>query len=164
MDTLLVLISLSFHYAYAASHEKQHRFAKRQEVSSSSPSSLSSKPTHTSSSATTHQSSEFSLPASIQSRIPIHSFPPPTGGVQTAMPENPGPSPDNGPIIGFSIGIVVLALLFIATGWIFFRRYKQRKQQQATSQTTVQLQPTKHYASSVTKTSFDDTQSAASHK
>ena len=162
MDAFLVLISLSFHYAYAASHDK--RFIKRQQVSSSSLSSLSSssKPTHTSSS-TTAQSSEHSLPASIQTRIPIHSFPPP-GGVQTAIPEHPGPNSDKGPIIGFSIGTVVLVLLLLVTGWIFFRRYKQRKQQQAASQNTVQLQPRNHYASSVTKTSFDDTQSAASHK
>ena len=166
MDALLVLISLSFHYAYAASYDKHHRFVKRQQVSSSSSSSssLSSKPTHTSSSTTSHQSSEHSLPASIQTRIPIHSSPPPTGGVQTAIPEHPGPNSDKGPIIGFSIGIAALVLLLIATGWIFFRRYKQRKQQQAASQNTVKLQPTNHYASSVTKTSFDDTQLAASRK
>jgi len=164
MDTLLVIISLSFHYAYAASNDKHNRFVKRQQVSSSSSSSLSSKPTHTSSSTTGHQSSESSLPASIQTRIPIHTFPPPTSGVQTAIPEHPGPNSDKSAVIGFSIGIVVLVLLIIATGWIFFRRHKQRKQQQVASQNTVKLQPTGHYASSVTKVSFDDTQSAASRK
>jgi hypothetical protein len=161
MDALLVLISLSFHYAYATSYDEHRRFVKRQQVSSSS--SLSSKPTHTSSSTTTHQSSEHSLPASIQTRIPIPPSPPP-GGVQTAIPEHPGPNSAKGPIIGFGIGIVVLVLLFITVGWFLSRRYKQRKQQQAISQNTVQLQPTSHCASSFTKTSFDDTQSTASRK
>lgn len=163
MDTLLVLISLSFHSAYAASHDK--RFVKRQQASSlSSSSSLSSKPTRSSSSTTSHQSSEHSLPASIQTRIPIPPSPPPTGGVQTAIPAPPGPNSDKAPIIGFSIGIVALVFLFAIAGWILSRRYKQRKQQQAVSGNTVHLQPTNHYASSVTKTSFDDTQPAASHK
>ena len=163
MDTLLVLISLSFHYAYAASHDK--RFVRRQQASSSSSSStLSSRPTRSSSSTTTHQSSEHSLPASIQTRIPIPPSLPPPGGVQTAIPEPPGPNSDNGPIIGFSIGIVALVLLFAIAGWILSRRYKKRKQQQGVSANTVQLQPTNHYASSVTKTSFDDTQPAASRK
>lgn len=166
MDTLLVLISLSFHSAYAASHDK--RFLKRQQASSSlslsSSSSFSSKPTRSSSSTTTHQSSEHSLPASIQTRIPIPPSPPPTDGAQTAIPEPPGPNSDKAPIIGFSIGIVALVFLFAIAGWILFRRYKQRKQQQAVSGNTVQLQPTNHYASSVTKASFDDTQPAASRK
>jgi hypothetical protein len=160
MDTLLVLISLSFHYAYAASQDQRLRYVKRQRDSSSS----SLRPTQTSTSTTTYNPPETSLPASIQTRIPIHSSPPPDGGVQTAIPEHPDPNSDKGPIIGFSIGIVALVLLFIATGWLLFRRYKQRKQQQVASQNGVQLQPTNHYPSSITKNSLDDTQSAASHK
>ena len=158
MDALLVLISLSFHYAYAASQGQHHRFQKRQQVSS-----LSSKPTQTSTS-TTHQSSEPSLPTSIQTRIPIPPSPPPTGGVQTAIPAPPDQNPDNGPIIGFSIGIVALVLLFVATGWILFLRYKQKKQRQVVSQNTVQLQQSSNSASSVIKNPIDDTQSAVSYK
>lgn len=163
MDALLVLISLSFHYAYAASQGQHHRFQKRQQVSSLSSSSLSSKPTQTSTS-TTRQSSEPSLPTSIQTRIPIPPSLFPTGGVQTAIPAPPDRNPDNGPIIGFSIGIVALVLLFVATGWILFLRYKQKKQQQDVSQNTVQLQQTNNPASSVIKNSIDDTLSAVSYK
>jgi len=84
--------------------------------------------------------------------------------VQTAIPQPPGQSSDKGPIIGFSIGIVALALLFIVTGWLLFRRYKRRKQQQAAMQNVVQLQPTSNYTSSITKHSLEDTQSGVSHK
>ncbi|KAF9649222.1 hypothetical protein BDM02DRAFT_3268920 [Thelephora ganbajun] len=159
MDTLLVLVSLSFHYAYAASQEQRRRFVKRQQVSSLS-SSLLPKPTQTSMPPTTQStqpSSEHPLPTSVQTRIPIHPSPSPSGGVQTAIPEHPDPNSDKGPIIGFSIGIVALVLLLIATGWILFRRYKQKKQQQVASQNLVQLQPTNHYTPSITKNSFDDT-------
>jgi len=107
---------------------------------------------------TTQQSSEHSLPASIQSRIPI-----PSGEVQTAIPEHPVPKQDTGLIIGFSIGIVVLVLLFIAAGWLLFQRYKKQKQRQAVLQNVVQLQAKNHYRSSIIKT-LDDTQPAASHK
>ena len=160
MDSLFVLISLCIHYAYAASQDQRRRFVKRQQDSSSSP-----KPTQTSTS-TPPPSSGNSLPTSIQTRIPIPPSLPPDGTVQTTIPEHPGPSSDKGPIIGFSIGVVVLAILFMATGWMLFRRYKMRRQQQAASQNLVQLQPTNHYASSITKRSLDDTdtQSAASHK
>ena len=164
MDTLLVLISLSFHFAYAASHDQRRRFVKRQHVSSSSSSSSLSEPTQTPISTITYQSSEHSLPASIQSRIPIYPPPPPSGVVQTALPEHPDPNSDKSAIIGFSIGIVALVFLIVVTGLLLFRRYKQREQQQAVSQGAVQLQPTSHYASSITKNSIDDTQSAASHK
>jgi len=152
MDALLVLISLSFHYAYAAAQDHHRRFVKRQE-----------QPTQTLSS-TTIPPLEHSLPASIRTRIPIPSPPSPSGGVQTTVPEHPDSNPDKGPIIGFSIGIVVLVLLFIAAGWMLFRRYKQWKQRQAASQNVVQLQPTSHHPPSITKNSFDDTQSSASHK
>jgi len=162
MDILLVLVSLSFHYAYATSDDQRRRFVKRQRVSSSS--SSSSQPTRTSTSTTTPHPPEDSLPASIQTRIPIHSTPSPGGTVQTAIPDHPDPNPDKGPIIGFSIGIVALVLLLIATGWILFRRYKRRKQQRAVSQDAVRLQPTQPYTPSITKQSFEDTQSAASHR
>jgi len=158
MDTLVVLISLSFHFANAAAHEQRRRFVKRQQDSSSLPSSSSLNPTQTSSSSMTLST----LPASIQTRIPIHSSTSHSGDVQTAIPAPPDPRPDNGPIIGFSIGIVALALLLIATGWVLFVRYKRRKQQQAIFENVVQLRPTSHRASSTNKKSFDDTQSAAS--
>jgi len=160
MDTLLVLISLSFNYAHAASHDQYRRFVKRQQVSSSS----SSGPTQSSTSATTQPSSEHPLPTSIQTRIPIYPHPPPTGVVQTAIPAPPEQNPDKGPIIGFSIGIAALAFLLTVTAWILIRRYKWKKQQQAFLQNAVQLQPTKNYTPSITKISLDDTQSAASHK
>lgn len=161
MDALLVLISLSFHYADAASHEQHRRFVNRQDDSSSLQLSSSSNPT--SSSSTTLSTPEHSLPASIQTRIPTHSSTSSGGEVQTAIPVHPDPGPDKGPIIGFSIGIVVLVLLLVATGWVLFLRYRKRKQQQIASKDIVQLQPTNHSTSSTTKRSFDDTQSAASH-
>lgn len=167
MDTLLVLISLSFNYAYAASPEQYRRFVKRQQASSSSSSSSlpsSSGPTQSPTSATTQPSSEHPLPTSIQTRIPIYSHPTPSGVIQTAIPEPPERNSDKGPIIGFSIGVVALVFLLAATGWILFRRHKQRKQQQAAMQNTVQLQPTKNYTPSITKNSLEDTQSAVSHK
>jgi hypothetical protein len=155
MDALLVLISLSFHYAYAASNDQRLRFAKRQQGSSSSSLGSTTTPTPT--------ATQDPLPTSIQTRIPIHSSPPP-GVIQTAIPQHSDPNPDKGLVIGFSIGVTVLALLLIATGWIVVRRLRQIKQQRAASQNVVPLQPTNHYASSVTKKSFDDTQSGASHK
>jgi len=80
------------------------------------------------------------------------------------IPEHPEQNPGKGPIIGFSIGIVALVILFTVVGWILFRRYKRKKQQQAALQNTVQLQPTNRYTPSITKNSLDDTQSTASHK
>lgn len=160
MDTLLVLISLSFNYAHAASPDQYHRFVKRQQVSSSS----SLGPTQSSTSATTQPSSEHPLPTSIQTRIPIYPHPPPSGVVQTAIPAPPERNPDKGPIIGFSIGIVALVFLLAVTSWILIRRYKLKKQQHAFLQNAVQLQPTKNYPPSIAKNSLDDTQSAASHK
>ena len=163
METILVLILLFFRYAYAAPQDQHNHYAKRQQDSPST--STSSTPTSTPTSIpTTAQSPPHSLPTSVQTRIPIPPSLPPGGGVQTAIPQHPNSNPDKGPIIGFSIGIVVLALLFVGTGWMLFRRYKQRRQQQATSQNVVRLEPTNHSASSITKRSFDDTQSAASHK
>ena len=165
MDILIVLVSLSFHYAYAASEDQHRGFVKRQrDSSSSSSSSSSSEPTQTSTSTTTNHPPEDSLPASIQTRIPIHSTPSPNGTVQTATPGRPDPNSDKGPIIGFSIGIVALALLFMAAAWILIRRYKRRKQRRVVSQDAVQLRPTKNYPSSIAKQSLEDTQSAVSHK
>jgi hypothetical protein len=163
MDAVLVLLSLSFHYANAAPHEQHLRFVKRQEDLSSSQLSSSSNPTQTSSSSTTLSTPEHSLPASIQTRIPIYSSSTSSGEVQTAIPVHPDPGPDKGPIIGFSIGIVLFVLFLVATGWLLFLHYKKRKQQQAVSKNDVQLHPTNRSTSSTTKKSFDDTQSAASH-
>ncbi|KAF9785235.1 hypothetical protein BJ322DRAFT_819817 [Thelephora terrestris] len=157
MDTLLVLISLSFHFANAAFDAQPRRFVRRQQITSSLPSPSPSNPTQTSLSSATLST----LPASIQTRIPTHSTSS-SGEARTAIPVHPDPGPDNGPIIGFSIGIVALAILFAATAWILFMRYKQRKQQRAVFENVVQLQPTNHHASSTTKKSFDDTQSTAS--
>lgn len=156
MDAVLVLISLSFHYANAAPYEQHRRFVKRQDDSSSNP-------TQTSSSSTTLSTPEHSLPTSIRTRIPIYPSSTPSGEVQTAIPVHPDPGPGKGPIIGFSIGIVVLVLLLSATGWLLFLRYKRKKQQQTTSNNVVQLHPTNHSSSSTTKKSLDDTQSTASH-
>lgn len=167
MDAFLVLISLSLNYAYAASPEQYRRFVKRQQSSpSSSSSSLpsSSGPTQSPTSATTQPSSEHPLPTSIQTRIPIYPHPDPSGVVQTGIPQPPERNSDKGPIIGFSIGVVALVLLFAAAGWILFRRYKRRREQQAASQNAVQLQPTNNYTPSITKNSLDDTQSTVSHK
>ena len=164
MDTLLVLISLSFNYAHAASHNEYRRFVKRQQVSSSSSLPSSSGPTQSSTSATTQPSSEHPLPTSIQTRIPIYPHPPPSGVVQTAIPAPPNQNPDKGPIIGFSIGIVALAFLFAATGWVLIRRSKRKREQQAALQNAVQLQPKNNYTPSITKDSLDDTQSVTSHK
>lgn len=164
MDALLVLLSLSFYFTGVASYVQRRRIVNRQQASSSSPSSPSSSmgPTQTSSPSTTPSTSDHSLPASIQTRIPTHPSATPSGEVQTAIPVHPDPGPDKGPIIGFSIGIVVLVLLVVATGWLLFLRYKRRRQRQATPRSVVQLQPTNRPASSTIKKSFDDTQSAAS--
>ena len=55
------------------------------------------------------------------------------------IPVHPNPGPDKGPIIGFSIGIVVFVLLPATTGWILFRRYKKRKQGELAANNVVQL-------------------------
>lgn len=161
MDVILILISLSFHYANAAPYEQRRRFVERQLDSSSSQPPSSSNPTQTSLS-TTLTTPERSLPASIRTRIPVSSSTNHGGEVQTAIPAHPDASRDKGPIIGFSIGIVALVLLFVATGWSLFLYYKHRKQQQAASKDAVQLQQTDHSASSTTKKSLHDTQSAVS--
>jgi len=161
MDAVLVLISLSFHYASAVPQEQHRRFVERQQDSSSSQSSLSN-PTQTSSSSTTLSTPEHSLPASIRTRIPVYSSTHPSGEAHTAIPVHPSPGPGKGPIIGFSIGIVVIVFLFVATGWVLFLRYKERKRRRAASKDAVQLQSTNHSASSAIKKSIDDTQSAVS--
>jgi hypothetical protein len=161
MDAFLVLISLSFHYANAAPFEEHRHFVKRQQESSSlsSPDSSTQTPAPT---TITLTPSDHSLPASIQTRIPYHSSADPGGETPTATP--PQPSSNKGPIIGFSIGMVVVALLFIATAWLLFRRYKQRKRQRVAAGNAVQLQPKNLDTSSTIKKSFEDTQSATSHR
>ena len=155
MDAFLVLILLSFHYANAAPYEEHHNFIKRQQESSSLPSSNSSTQTSTPTTMTLTPS----LPASIQTRIPYHSSVDPGRETPTATSGS-----NKGPIIGFSFGMVVVGLLFIATAWLLFRRYKQRKRQRTTSNGVVPLQPTSLDTASTTKKSFEDTQSATSHK
>lgn len=157
MDVVLVSILLSCHYANAALYEQRRRFVERQEDSLSLQSSSSSNPTQTSPSPT-----NLPTPASIRTQIPVHSSASPSGEVQTAIPVHPHPGLDKGPIIGFSIAIVVFVALFVATGWVLFTRYKKRKQRRVASKDVVQLQSTNHSTSNPNKKSIDDTQSAAS--